>query len=62
MVRVDDVSQLPAIDVFFIHPHLHCGGEALQGLGVTADNPGYGRAPGNQRTDQLAFTTAILSP
>lgn len=30
MLCVDDVSELPTINVFFIHPHLHCGGKALQ--------------------------------
>lgn len=30
MLHVDDVSELPAINVLFKHPHLHCSGKTLQ--------------------------------
>lgn len=45
MLSVDDVAKLPAINIFFIHPHLHSGSNMLQCPGIISDNPGNSRAP-----------------
>lgn len=45
MLSVDDVAKLPAINIFFKHPHLHSGSNMLQCPGIISDNPGNSRAP-----------------
>ena len=68
MLCVDDVRELPAVDVLLKHPHLDRGGEALQGPGVPPYDPRYGGAPvtmairgGGDSETHLYFTMTSLT-
>lgn len=66
MLRVDDVSELPAVNVLFKHPHLHGGGKALQWPGIISNDLCDGWAPASkakevssqtlQRTSEISGT------
>lgn len=49
MIRINDLSQLPALDHLFIHPHVHHRIKAVGGFDIVPDDLGNGGAPGEEK-------------